>query len=1004
MGTDVRLLLLRIVRCLSFVLFALVATRERAALAQSAKVGPVITAEPNGSPVLIHGQYSQQWEDDSESIAVVRNNARVSDGSFTISSPRQLVVWQRRTDQATEVIVYGEQVQVEKPGSNRTEPAAIVFFRSLNGVQEQIRSPFAKSARHEEFFKRAIRYRRNSVPGEPEVETDQIRVASTYSDLFTAWQPALPQSQRRVQIRQRTSSPFNFRSRRSENRVPVEQIAEISGGVNIIVDGFTTEVDGRQIPLGTIDLAADRMVIWTTDDLKPGEFRQNRDAPFQVYMEGNIELRQGGKIITATHGYFDVQNDQALLLNGELRAYLPRVDGQIRIRAERIRQSAKERFHAQNAWVTTSPYGKPGYRLEASDIFVESRTGRPWLRSRATLNSRVGESDETLWITSLNNRFIIGDTPVFAYPRISAPADEPSLPIRRATVRHDQIFGTQVKTVWDLTKVLGMEQSPGLQWDLLADVFTRRGPGIGTAAEYQGVSPTGLPYRGEGLLYYLNDGGHDRLGRDRRRLDTDNNRGRVNWRHRQELGNGIKLFGEIGYISDRNFLEQYYEQEFDRGKDLETSVRIKQDIGNFSGSLFIQPQVNPFETTTEWLPRLDFYGLSQPLFGGPVTWSNHSSIGYARLRPADAPDDPNDVFAPLPYVANREGLVAMTRQQLDMPFNLGPVKLTPFVMGEIAHWDEDLDGASLNRTLVSAGARANLVQSRIYPFVRSPIFNLNGLAHRVEFNLEGRYTDSSENLDNIPQFNEIDDNAQERFRTRLLSNTFGGTLPGPFDPRSFALRQGAGFAVTAPYHELVDDQQVVRGSIRHRLQTKVGPPSNPRTRDWLTLESGFSWFPKPERDNFGEDFGLFYSRLQWHVGERTSVIANTLYDTFDGGQRVANVGLLSQRSERGSVYLGYRSLNGTQLLDSDIVTASFSYSLSPKWIVTGGAAYDFGENIDRGQSFTISRIGLDWIFHLGANYDRGKDNFGVAFLLEPRFGSVRNSPVQLNSLLGVQTP
>jgi hypothetical protein len=70
--------------------------------------------------------------------------------------------------------------------------------------------------------------------------------------------------------------------------------------------------------------------------------------------------------------------------------------------------------------------------------------------------------------------------------------------------------------------------------------------------------------------------------------------------------------------------------------------------------------------------------------------------------------------------------------------------------------------------------------------------------------------------------------------------------------------------------------------------------------------------------------------------------------------------------------------------------------------MTGSTAYDFGEKRDQGQSFTVSRIGLDWIFHFGANYDRGKDNVGFALLFEPRFGSTSGSPMQLNSLLGVR--
>lgn len=1002
MDKDVRLLLLRDARWLTIALLLLIAPCERPAVAQ--QPGPVIDAPKDDSPVFVRAQYAQTWEDDSESVSVLRGNCRVGNAQVGVTG-QHMVLWRRSTEDGDEVTVYGEQIEVRRPNSTRSEPAALVTFESSQPTDLQVDRTLNKIGRHEEFFKRAIRYRRNAVPGTPVVESQAVTIAPGESgDFYTAWQPTIPQTRRRVQIRPRTSTPYEFRSQ-ATNTIPPEQVAEITGGVNILIDGFTADVNGQQVPLGIIDLAADRMVIWTAqaDDLRAGQFTQSKDTPLQVYMEGNIEIRQGGNILTASHGFFDVRNDRALLLNGELRAYLPSVDGQIRVRAERIRQTARTRFHAQNAWVTTSPYGKPGFRLEASDIFVESRLTPAWLRSRRTVDSQFDlPQEESLWITSLNNRFVIGDTPVLAFPRISGAAEDPGIPIRRASVRHDSILGLQIKTVWDLTQLLGMERMPGLEWNLHADYLSQRGPGIGTSADYKGITPGLGRYTGEGLLYYIHDNGRDNLGRDRRSLPTQDNRGRILWRHRQDLPGNTKLFGEIGYVSDRNFLEQYYEQEFDEGKDQETIVRIKRDVGNFSGSLLATPRVNDFETSTEWLPRADLYGLSQPIFGGALTWSSHTSLGYGRLRPADAPTNPADLFSPLPYVAQTEGLVAMTRHEVDAPFNLGPLKITPFVMGELAHWDEGYTSSSINRSVISAGARINGMISRVYPFARNPILNVNGLAHKIEYNLEARYTDSSESLANIPLYNDIDDNAQERFRNRLLMNTFGGTLPPQFDPRSFALRNGTGFQVSAPYHELVDDQQIIRYSVRHRLQTKVGPASNPRIRDWMVFESGVAWFPRPDRDNFGEDFGLWYSRYQWHLGERTSVIANTLVDSFQGGQRISNLGLLSQRSRRGSVYVGFRSINGTGQLDSDILTASYSYAMGPKWVMTAGTAYDFGERRDRGQSFTVSRIGLDWIFHFGANYDRSKDNMGVALMFEPRFGSTSSSPVQLNSLLGVR--
>lgn len=393
--------------------------------------------------------------------------------------------------------------------------------------------------------------------------------------------------------------------------------------------------------------------------------------------------------------------------------------------------------------------------------------------------------------------------------------------------------------------------------------------------------------------------------------------------------------------------------------------------------------------------------LSEPLFGGLMTWSGRSSIGYARLRTGNAPTDPTDIYTPLPYVTDSTGLVASTRQKLDMPFNVGPLKVVPYVMGEAAYWGEDFNGDDIDRLVGVAGIRGSLMLSRVYPFVQSRIFNLNGMAHKIHLSAEYAYTDSTQDLSSIPQYHEIDDNAQERFRNRLLTNTFGGVLPTGLDPRSFALRSGAGWGVTAPYHELIDDQQVVRFNIRQRWQTRVGPPENLRTRDWMTLDLGASWFPNQNRDNFGEQIGLINGSYRWNVGERTSLIANGLFDVFDNGPKLWNIGVLSQRSTRGSVYLGFRQVKAGSL-KSQLLTGSLSYQMSPKWVATFGSAYDVAEGRNRGQSLTLSRIGLDWITHIGASYDQSKDNVGFALMIEPRFGAYRASGTPLSSLLDVR--
>jgi hypothetical protein len=569
----------------------------------------------------------------------------------------------------------------------------------------------------------------------------------------------------------------------------------------------------------------------------------------------------------------------------------------------------------------------------------------------------------------------------------------------------DRIFGTQVGITWNAEALFGLDLPPATDVNLLTDYLSDRGPMIGAEAEYEGATELfGVPtlYNGMGRKIYINDGGRDNLGLDRRSLPLDGaNRGLLTWRNRLRMPGNYWLTTELGYISDRNFLEQYDENDWDEGKDHETLIEFGQQVDNMTWSLLGSQRLNNFANTTEWA-RGDITILGQPLLADWLTWSSHSSIGHGRVEPADAPFNPmQDVFTPLPFYTHMDGLVAMTRHEIDLPFMIGPVNVVPYLLGEAAYWDEDATGNDLSRLYGSAGVRASILFTKYMPYVQNRIWGLNGLAHKMLFDVDWSISDSSQPLGAVPQYNEFDDNAQERFRERFFTTSFGGALPATFDPRAYAVRTGAGSTVTAPYHELVDDLHVLRMGWRHRWQTKVGPPNRMRVKDWMTLDLEASLFPDAMRDNFGEDFGLLGANYRWFVGERTTLLAGALYDTFTPNQQTWNVGVLSQRSVRGSIYLGLRQIQGGPV-DSQILTASYSYLMSPKWASSFATAYDLAEGENRGQSLTISRIGGDWVFHLGMNYDASKDNAGIGIAIEPRLGHLRTSRTQLSSLLGVR--
>ena len=152
------------------------------------------------------------------------------------------------------------------------------------------------------------------------------------------------------------------------------------------------------------------------------------------------------------------------------------------------------------------------------------------------------------------------------------------------------------------------------------------------------------------------------------------------------------LTTELGWISDRNFLEQYQEEEWDLQKDQDTNAELKKYTGSGSWSVEAGVRLNDFFTQTEWLPRIDHYELGRSFFRDRLTWFEHSQVGYGRLRTAVAPTNPVDAakWDPLAWESESQGLRLASRQEIDLPMQLGALKVVPYALGEVAHWQEDL--------------------------------------------------------------------------------------------------------------------------------------------------------------------------------------------------------------------------------------------------------------------------------------------------------------------------
>jgi len=960
-------------------------------------------------PIKIAAHNSTRWQQGQHEVWVLDGDVSVAQGSTVAHAPRA-VCWIRRNNEQHpddhRVIVYLEGETEQKVvidyqrGANRAklqDETWLGDFTSATPPELRMPRPRPEPPVRPAIYHRALA-RRDASP------RSAVRQAQFSQPVVTEVAPgAPPPGTRSMQAFPLSGAPVRARWFPSPNGT--EWIAVIDSGVNLIVHGVGS--------MGTIDIQTDRMVIWTAGSREPdlaGNTFQSADTPLEIYMEGNIIFREGQREIHAERMYYDVRNQVGMVLQAEVLTPVPQFQGLMRLKADVVQQVGRDRFFARNGYITPSRFAQPGYRIQSSDVYFEDNqqplidpaTGEP------ILDSQTGEQliEHDRLATAYNNKLFLGPVPVFYWPVFATNLEQPTFYLRNFRVKNDQIFGTQVLTDWDAYELLGWENPPdGTDFNISADYLSLRGPAGGATYRWNRKDNFfGLPGPHAGFVdgWAIHDEGLDNLGGIFSGIQPDKTfRYRILGRHRQELPNNFTLSAEVGWISDYNFLESFYEVEWDELKDQDTRLELKKIDENASWSISGATQLNPFFTTTEWYPRGDHFWLGKSLLNDMFTWYEHTNVGYAKYNIADAPTNPTQLanFTLLPWEVPATGERIASRQEIDLPLLLGPVKLAPYVLGEAAHWGEDLTGNDLQRLYGQAGIRASIPFWAANPAVESGLWNVHGLAHKVVFDTEFLVSDATQDVTDLPLYDAPDDNSILYFRRQIPTLTYGtGNTPAQFDERFYAIRDGAGGWVTSPSTEILDDLMAMRLNLRQRWQTKRGLPGQRRIVDWIVLDAGATWFPDDNRDNFGEPFGLLNYDFRWHVGDRVTILSDGAYDFFDQGQKMVSIGGFITRPPRGSLYIGYRQIDGP--FKSQVVNASYSYLMSPKWISTFGSSVDLASTGNIGQYMTITRVGESFLVSVGFNIDALKNNTGVNLAIEPRF----LTKGRLNNIGGARIP
>jgi hypothetical protein len=955
------------------------------------------------SAISVSAEQASTWQEGRYDVLLLHGGVQLRQGTRQVQASDG-VLWVLRSNDPEEpsrVIAWLEgDVRIDDVGQSYLDQQWFGRLESVHRVDLKLPPPQPEPAIRPPIYRRAANAR-----GLEPIKDQNVKPAQFMQPLPPLQgAPAVAEPRdplaglaragiKRVQIFPRSSVRWQARSEMNPNN-PAEQITTINSGVQVVVDSDTE--------LGTVTIETDRAVVWSPPVNVMGATQEKplqAQGPIELYLEGNIVFRQGDRLIYAERMYYNATQEYGVVLAAEMLTPVKDYRGLVRLKADVLQQIDKQNFQAYGAAVTTSRLGVPRYWLQSERITFEDRQSlapTPYL-GEAPIDPATGEPavEHDLLATSRNNFLYLGQLPVFYWPFLASNLRKPTFYVNGLTVKSDTIFGQQIFVDYDAWQLLGRDPIPGTDWSLSSDYLSERGLAGGTRFEYN--RPSFLTFPGPTIGFIdawgvYDQGTGDVLGRDRLSVPIPREeRGRLLVRHRQDLPNAWRFSGEIGLISDRNFLEQYFEREWDQQKDYTTGFELKKFLQNGTFGISADFRPNSSFTETEHLPRLDHFVLGQDLAGGWLTWNAHSLVSYEHLRTASPPppgDTPDlSAFQLLPWEKESEGVRAITRQSLDLPLQAGPVKVVPYVLGELGFWGEDLTGNSINRAYGQAGIRTSLPMWRVDPNVRSELFNLNGLAHKIVWEADAFYADASQDLGRFPLYDQLDDNSQEQVRRRSLFRTFGGTfgdqIPLKYDERNFAFRSGMQDWVTAQSPEIADDLTMVRLGMRNRWQTKRGPAGQQTIIDWMELDLGTSLFPEPERDNFGEVVGLANYDFKWHLGDRFTLMSDGFADVFAQGLRQVTVGGYLGRPESGSLYLGARNTEGP--ISSSVLLAYVNYRMSEKWIANGGMTYDLSSTGNIGQTVGFTRIGEAFLLSMNASYDASRQALGVNFGIEPRF-------------------
>lgn len=536
------------------------------------------------------------------------------------------------------------------------------------------------------------------------------------------------------------------------------------------------------------------------------------------------------------------------------------------------------------------------------------------------------------------NTFAVGDTPVFWWPGLSMNVDDSDgFLLRDINFGSSGRFGTELQVILGgeadglvntVAQALGSTEQLDGDWETRIAAYSDRGLFVEPTIRWEGKNT-----QGRFLASYINDQDDtDELDQpiespERYRVDFENR----TYFERNAYDDFRVLDIDISYLSDRNFLFEYYEREARVGREQDTFFWYRDIEGNEARTFLLRPRINDFETQAEYLPEVQRRLLADPtdeewLGGAYLTITD--TFSHARLQPDE--DDPT--------IDSQRTMRIGRRARLD--------------------WSVDTDDGG--RIRATAGADATWLSSTmdLGSEVRTSFFG--GVEYQENYvGIDPDYRSELWNLDGIRQILEPRMGVATRF----------GTFPEPSE-----------LEVIDDIEQL-DDQHTVFLGLRHRIQTHQGG----QVKTILDSDVVVPFFPNEQRDNpsfdqagnltgDAEESGNVLFDVRWRPGAniwglRTGNLRwRGEFNPNDGGYEQSYASYSSRIDQDKRFYV---ASNKTRHV-FDFLTVGVLWDLTDKWQSAVFYQRDQRLNETARAGVMMRRRGECWIMDYVIETERGR--------------------------------